>query len=284
MAGRRAPTIRLRRLGAELKRLRVEAGLSQEDAAERTGLDPSSFSRIEQARNRPQRRTVMTLLDLYRVDPDRREILLSWLKESTKPGWTQFYEPFLTEPYMTFIQFEYEAERLRNYESLFIPGLLQTKEYARAVIEGVVPAISAEDVQRRVDVRMQRQSVLGRPTPMQLWAVVDEAAIRRKVGGPAVMRAQLEHLVTASASPHVNLQVVPFEVGAHPGMPGSFVVMDFAEQVDVPIVYSDSMAGDIFLEAEEEVARFAATFQRISEQALSQAQTRKLIKEAAAAA
>ncbi|MFC7276178.1 DUF5753 domain-containing protein [Paractinoplanes rhizophilus] len=165
-----------------------------------------------------------------------------------------------------------------------MPGLLQTEDYARAVIGGVVQGISGEDLQRRVDVRLQRQSVLHRPAPMQLHAVMDEAAIRRVVGGPAVMRAQLERLAQAAASRHIRLQVVPFGVGAHPGMPGSFIVMNFADPFDAPLVYVDSMAGDLFLEAEEDVRRFEATFDRIATDALSPAQTKKLIQEAAKAA
>src|SRR5215218_1106040 len=149
VAGRKAPTIRLRRLAGELKRLRVAAGFKQEEVAERTGLDASSIYRIERALNRPQRRTVMTLLSLYGVtDEGRKATLLGWLKDSGQQGWFQRYEPYLPEQYQTFIGFEYEAESLRNYETLFVPGLLQTEDYARAVIRGVVPAISAEDVQR----------------------------------------------------------------------------------------------------------------------------------------
>ena len=285
VAGRKAPTIRLRRLAAELKRLRVAAGMTVEFAADKTGLDPSSFYRIERALNRPQRRTVLALLDLYGVtDEGRRATLLSWLRDSGQQGWFQVYEPYLPEQYQTFIGFEYEAEKLLNYESLFIPGLLQTEEYARAVIHGVVPTISAEDLERRVDVRMQRQSVLHRPTPMQLTAVIDEAAIRRTVGGPTVMQVQLRHLVEASSSPHIKLQVVPFGAGAHPGMPGSFVVMGFTDPFDAPLVYVDSMAGDLFLEAGDEVARFEATFDRIAAEALTPTQSKKMIQEAAKAA
>ncbi|HEV8567036.1 MAG TPA: helix-turn-helix transcriptional regulator [Actinoplanes sp.] len=285
VAGRKAPTIRLRRLAGELKRLRVAAGLKQEEVAERTGLDASSIYRIERALNRPQRRTVMTLLSLYGVtDPNRQATLLGWLKDSGQQGWFQLYEPYLPEQYQTYIGFEYEAESLRNYESLFVPGLLQTEDYARAVIRGVVPAISPEDVQRRVEVRMQRQIVFQRPTPMQLWAIMDEAAIRREVGGPSVMHVQLQHLVQASASQHIKVQVVPFGAGAHPGMPGSCIVMDFADPFDAPLVYLDSLAGDLFLEAADDVERFSATFERIAAQALTPTQTKKLIQEAARAA
>lgn len=282
VAGRKAPTIRLRRLAGELKRLRVAAGLKQDDVAERTGLDASSIYRIERALNRPQRRTVMTLLSLYGVtDEGRKATLLGWLKDSGQQGWFQIYEPYLPEQYQTYIGFEYEAESLRNYESLFVPGLLQTEAYARAVISGVVPTISAEDVQRRVEVRMQRQIVFQRPAPMQLWAIIDEAAIRREVGGPSVMRAQLERLVEASVSPHTRLQVVPFGAGAHPGMPGSCIVMSFADPFDAPLVYLDSLAGDLFLETADDVERFSATFERIAAQALTPAQTKKMIQEAA---
>jgi transcriptional regulator with XRE-family HTH domain len=285
VAGRKAPTIRLRRLAGELKRLRVAAGLKQEEVAERTGLDASSIYRIERALNRPQRRTVMTLLSLYGVtDPNRQATLLGWLKDSGQQGWFQLYEPYLPEQYQTYIGFEYEAESLRNYESLFVPGLLQTEDYARAVIRGVVPAISPEDVQRRVEVRMQRQIVFQRPTPMQLWAIMDEAAIRREVGGPSVMHAQLQHLVQASASRHIKVQVVPFGAGAHPGMPGSCIVMDFADPFDAPLVYLDSLAGDLFLETADDVERFSATFERIAAQALTPTQSKKLIQEAARAA
>jgi hypothetical protein len=167
-----------------------------------------------------------------------------------------------------------------------VPGLLQTVDYARAVVEGVEAdkGLSTEDVQRRVDVRMQRQSVLNRPSPMQLHAVIDEAAIRCQVGGPAVMRAQLEHLTQVGGLPHVRLQVVPFAVGAHPGMPGSFVVMDFTDPFDAPLVYTDGIAGDAFLETEDDVARFAGTFDAIVGSAMSPARSKKFIQEAAKAA
>jgi transcriptional regulator with XRE-family HTH domain len=286
VAGRRTPTIRLRRLAAELRRLRVAAGLTAEATSEKTGLDPSSLYRIERAQNKPQRRTVITLLQLYQVDEERQATLLSWLKESGQSGWFQVYEPYLPEQYQAYVAFEHEAEALKNYESSFVPGLLQTSEYADAVIEAVEAGkgLSAADVQRRVEVRMQRQGVLTRPVPMQLHAIVDEASIRRLVGGERVMREQLAHLVEVCARPNVRLQVVPFGAGAHPGMPGSFVVMDFADPFDAPLVYVDAIAGDAFLETGEDVARFADAFDRIAGLALNQAQSKKLIQEAARAA
>lgn len=283
VAGRRAPTIRLRRLAAELRRLRVEAKLTVEAVTAETGLDQSSLYRIERAQNKPQRRTVMTLLQLYQVDKERQTTLLGWLKESGQTGWFQAYEPYLLEQYQAYVAFEHEAESLKNYESLFIPGLLQTADYARAIITGAGAgrSLDADAVQRRIDVRMRRQSVLTRPVPMQLHAVVDEAAIRRELGGVPIMRDQLDHLVQVCAMPNVRVQVVPFEAGVYPGMLGSFVVMDFPDPFDAPLVYVDGLAGDIFLESGDDVARFARMFDAIAKAALSQAQSRKLIQEAA---
>lgn len=282
VAGRRAPTIRLRRLASELRRLRVAAGLTVEAVTEATGLDQSSLYRIERAQNKPQRRTVLTLLQLYRVEAERRATLLGWLKESGQTGWFQVYEPFLPEQYQAYVAFEHEAERLKNYETLFIPGLLQTTDYARAVITGAASKeLDPADVERRVEVRIQRQAVLSRPVPMQLHALVDESAIRREVGGSEVMQAQLAHLVRAAGMPNIRLQVVPFGAGAHAGMPGSFVVMDFADPFDAPLVYVDGIAGDAFLETEEDIARFARTFDLIAEAALSPTQSKKLIQQAA---
>ncbi|MGX6605131.1 helix-turn-helix domain-containing protein [Micromonosporaceae bacterium Da 78-11] len=284
VAGRRAPTIRLRRLAAELRRLRVQAKLTVEAVTEQTGLDQSSLYRIERAMNKPQRRTVITLLQLYQVDRDRQATLLGWLRESGQTGWFQVYEPYLPEQYQAYVAFEHEAEALKNYESLFVPGLLQTADYAQSVITAIERDRDAEDVQRLVDVRMQRQAVLARPTPMQLHAVVDEAAIRRQVGGARVMHDQLAHLARVCTMPNIRLQVVPFGAGAHPGMPGSFVVMDFADPFDAPLVYTDGIAGDAFLETEEDVARFARTFDFVTQVALNQAQSKKLIQEAVKAA
>lgn len=286
VAGRRTPTIRLRRLAGELRRLRVEAKLTVEKVTVETGLDQSSLYRIERALNKPQRRTVMTLLKLYQVDEDRQATLLGWLKESGQTGWFHAYEPFLLEQYQAYVAFEHEAEALKNYESLFIPGLLQTAEYARAVVSGAAIGRSLDDeaVQRRIDVRMQRQSVLTRPVPMQLHVVLDEAVIRREVGGAQVMRAQLDHLVRACEMPNVRVQVVPFGAGVYPGMLGSFVVMDFSDPFDAPLVYVDGLAGDIFLEGGEDVARFSRTFDAIAEAALSEDLSTTLIQEAAKAA
>jgi transcriptional regulator with XRE-family HTH domain len=263
----------------------LAAGLSQEAVAERTGFDKSSMYRIERALNKPQRRTVTTLLDLYGVtDEGQRGDLLALLKDAGKQNWFQAYEEYLSEQYQTYIGFEGEASALSNYESLFVPGLLQTEDYARAVIRGVAPALADDEVDQRVQVRMQRQRVLNQAEPIKLWAIVDEAVTLRQVGGEAVTRAQMQHLVDVVKAPHVTLQVVPFDAGAHPGMPGSFVVMEFPDPSDPALVYTDSMAGDVFLEKDTDVQRYRSTFQQLAAQALSPAETQKILRQAAKAA
>lgn len=285
MAGRKLPTVRLRRLAGELRRLREAAGLSREAVTATTGLDESSIYRVETAQTRPQRRTVMALLSTYGItDQTKIDEMVELAKTAGQPGWVQTYEDYLSEQYTVYIGFEGEASKLSNYETVFVPGLLQTQDYARAVIRGVVPAITDEQVDRHVEARMRRQDVFQRTDPMQLWAVMDEAAIRRQVGGADVMRAQLQHLAEAAKAPHVTIQVIPYEAGAHPGMPGSFVVMEFPDPSDAALVYTDSMAGDLFLEKESDVARYRATFQQLVAQALSPAATKRILRDAAKSA
>jgi transcriptional regulator with XRE-family HTH domain len=269
--------MRLRRLAGELRRLRVEAGMRQEFVAGRTGLDASSIYRIERAMNRPQRRTVTTLLDLYGVtDPERRDTLLSWLKDSGEPLWFRSYEPFLRENYQVFLGLEHEAERVRSYEPLVVPGLLQTEGYARALI-GDSATVDAEP---RIEIRMRRQAVLHRPVPLRFHTVVDEAVIRRPVGGPAVMREQLTRLATAA--PHITVQVVPFEAGPYPAMVSGFTIMEFADPSDAPVVHCETVLGDTLLEDEAELARFTGLFEAAAGRALPPAESADLIRRAAA--
>jgi transcriptional regulator with XRE-family HTH domain len=260
---RQTPTVRLRRLAAELRSLRASSGLTRDEVVERTGINVATMYRIEHARVRPQTRTLRTLLDLYGVEKEQQAELVALLRDARERGWLHPYESELPEQYMTFIGFEGEAESASNYESLFVPGLLQTEDYARAVITGVLPFASRDEVERRVEVRMERQEVLRGDNPLQLWGIVDEAALRRQVGSPAVMRAQFRHLLEASELPNVTFQVIPFDAGAHAGMPGSFIVLQFAEEAIPDVIYIDSMAGDLFLEAESDVRRYKLVFEHL---------------------
>jgi transcriptional regulator with XRE-family HTH domain len=261
MPARPRPTVRLRRLAGSLRRIRENHELSREDVAEATGINKATLYRIETAKVRPQARTLVALLNLYEVTGDERAGLTQLLKDSAQAGWLRSYTEELPEEYGAYIEFEDEAAVISNYESLFIPGLLQTEAYAHALIRGVLPTATRDQIEQRVEVRMKRQAVLERPQPLKLWAICDEAALRREVGGRTVMRDQLLHLTSRMELPHVTLQVLPYGVGAHPGMPGSFMVLTFAD--DPSVVYIDSMAGDLFLEEPAEVRRYSGLYEHL---------------------
>jgi transcriptional regulator with XRE-family HTH domain len=262
-AKRLLPTVRLRRLASELCRLRASADLTREVVAERTGINAATLYRIETSKVRPQRRTLISLLDLYGVEEPQRSEVIALLKDADTQEWLRPYHADLPEEYTAYISFEAEASQVRNYESLFIPGLLQTEDYAHAVIAGVVPTASSMDVEHRVKARTDRQALLTRGSPLRLSAIVDEAALRRVVGGPDVMAAQLTHLNVLGAAPHITVQVIAFSAGAHVGMPGSFSLMSFPDSADPEIIYIDNLAGDLFLEAEADIVRFSSMFESL---------------------
>ncbi|WP_367137442.1 helix-turn-helix domain-containing protein [Saccharothrix sp. HUAS TT1] len=264
MAGKKSmPTIRLRRLAGQLRRLRDGADLRREDVEERTGLNATTLYRIETARSRPQYRTLDTLLKLYEVPTEEQFRLKALYKQSAGEGWMRPWHEQLPEGYTAYISFEREAHGLRHYSGMFIPGLLQTEDYARAVIGGVLHDATDDQVEQFVRTRVERQAVLTKEEPLKLWAIIDEASLRREVGGPAVMRAQLRHLLAAARRPNVTIQVIPFSSGAHPGMPGQLVVMDFADPLDTDLIYIDSQAGEIFLESDADIKRFRDGFDHL---------------------
>ena len=274
---RQTPTVRLRRLAAELRSLRAASGLTRDEVVERTGINSVTMYRIEHARVRPQTRTLRTLLDLYGVEKEPQADLVALLRDARERGWLHAYQSELPEQYTTYIGFEGEAESAWDYESLFVPGLLQTEDYARAVITGVLPFASRDEVERRVEVRMERQEVLKGDNPLQLWGICDEAALRRQVGSPAIMRAQFRHLIETSELPNVTFQVIPFDAGAHAGMPGSFIVLQFSEEAIPDVIYIDSMAGDLFLEAESDVRRYKLVFEHLRAVSASPDASRSLL-------
>lgn len=276
-----APTVRLRRLASELRQLRKAADLTREAISERTGINEATLYRIETARTRPQGRTLTSLLDVYEVTDPKRTELMTLLKQSAHRGWLHTFSSDLPERYASYIEFEAEAREVLNYECLFIPGLLQTERYARAAIGGALPECTRDEIESRVDARIRRQAALTKDQPLKLWAIVDEAAIRRVVGGREVMAEQLDHLAAITELPTVHLQVIPFDAGAHPGMPGSFVVMNFAEAIGPAIVYIDSQAGDLFLEEEADIARYNLVFTHLRAGALSPSASAELIAAAA---
>lgn len=279
---RQIPTVRLRRLAAELRRLRNAADISNRDeVTEKTGINAATLYRIETAKARPQMRTLKALLTLYGANEEQSAYLIALCRDAGQQGWLRPYHSDLPEEYTAYISFEAEAQGVRNYESLFIPGLLQTEDYARAVIQGVLPAATHEEIEDRVRARMERQEVLTKDKPLKFWAIVDEAALHRVVGGAQVMRDQLLHLADTVKAPNITFQVIPFGAGAHPGMPGQFVLMDFEDPMDTDLVYIDSMAGDLFLESEAEIRRYRSICDNLVAVALSPNASVSLVTEIA---
>lgn len=278
MATRHAkpPTVRLRRLAAELRRLRAGAGLSREQVEEQTGVNEGTLYRLETARARPQRRTLVALLDLYGVGETVKAELVELSRSADGQGWSRPYQWQLPGEYAAYMSFEAEARAVHNYESLFMPGLLQTPDYGRAMVQGVLPTATEREVGERVEARAERQKLLDGDDPLSLWAVIDEAAVRRVVGDRRVMAAQLGHVASMIQRPNVTVQVIPFDAGAHPGMPGSFVHMEFRDEGDPELVYVDTQAGDIFLENEDDLRRYRTMFDHLRASALSPARSADL--------
>jgi transcriptional regulator with XRE-family HTH domain len=262
--------------------LRAEAGVTREHVSERTGINGATLYRIETAQVRPQRRTLIALLGLYEVAEPHRSDVLGLLADDGQAGMLQLPSDDLPDALRSYLTFEAEARALRNYESLFLPGLLQTEEYTRAAMRHDAMAFSAKEVEERVQTRMERKALLTKEEPLELWAIVDEAAIRRLVGGAEIMRDQLLYLLnTVEQQPHVTLQVVPFDVGAHPGMNGEFVIMDFAGAEEPEVVYVEGIHGALFLDAESDIRRYTRVFDNLRAVALGPDQSASLIAAAA---
>ena len=284
MAGKRTVlTVQLRRLAVLLQEMREEAGISKEEVSSQTGINVTTLYRIETAQARPQRRTLMTMLDLYGVEEERRNDALKLLAEALKPGMSRPFEAAVSEVYAAYINFETEALSARLFQTSFIPGLLQTERYAWAVLDTAMPKVEASVIEQRLRARVERGKVLAREgNPLELWVVLDEAAIRRVVGGRDVMREQLERLGEYSDKRNVILQVLPFDAGAHPAMVGSFVVLDFHEPADPELVYVEGIAGDDIVEGHNEIRRFGVMFDQLRAMALSPRDSAVLVAEAAA--
>ncbi len=273
---RSVPSVSLRRLAGHLGGLRTQAGLSQEDVTERTGINRATLYRIEAGRSRPQKRTLNALLDLYGLDGPCRDEIVELATNTNQQDWLRPYHADLSDQYTAYISFESEACAVQNFEPMFIPGLLQTEDYARAVIRDIWSAASAADVEQHVRARMERQKRLAGADPLRLSAVMSEAALRHQVGGPSVMAEQLRNLLAAAAAPHIDVRVIPFAAGAHPGMLGAFSVMTFPEHSG--IAYLDGLAGDLFLEAESDRVRYTSVFGSLLATALDHDESLALIE------
>jgi transcriptional regulator with XRE-family HTH domain len=276
------PTVRRRRLGTELRRLRDSAGYKLEEVAGMLGVAPSTLSRIETGKAPTKSAYLSQLLELYQVtDAGQRQLLVDMAREGHRKGWWAAYDDVLPSGLGVYVGLEAEASGLRSYEIGVVHGLLQTTDYARAILRASAPRHTADQIERLVDLRMERQRRLDDDPPLDLWVIHDEAVIRRTVGGPVVMRHQLAHLLVAAGLPGVTLQVLPFDTGAHAGHDGPFSIVEFHDRSDPEVVYVESTAGPIYLEKDREIRASAEVFDRLRAAALPPEASLDLISKAA---
>ncbi|HEY3733837.1 MAG TPA: helix-turn-helix transcriptional regulator [Streptosporangiaceae bacterium] len=284
MTADHSPTVRRRQLIAELKRLREAAGLTQDDVAERLDWHPTKVFRIETGRTGPHPNDVRVMLEVYGVTgQSERAALVQLAKDARQRGWWYSFRDVLPSRYEFFIGLEEEAAAIQTFQLAVIPGLLQTEDYARAMIRGGPLELDPDEAERRVEVRMTRQRVLAKPDRPQLWAILDEAAIRRVIGGQAVMRAQLQHLLVQSEQGKTTIQVVPYIAGAHPGTAGSFIILGFAEPGEIDVVYMETIGGNMSVDKADEVRHYATAFDHLRAVALSPEETRAMLHAASQA-
>jgi transcriptional regulator with XRE-family HTH domain len=258
------PTVLRMLLGSHLRRLREARGVTREDAGWEIRSSESKISRMELGRVSFKERDVADLLTLYGVtDEEERGRLLSLAKDANTPGWWQRYGGVFPAWFQSYLGLESAAELIRTYEVQFVPGLLQTKEYARAVVLLGGDGANREEVERKVALRMERQQLLTRKDAPQFWVVIDEAALHRPIGGPKVLRGQIEALIELADAPNVRLQVIPFHVGGHAAAGGAFSLLRFPDG-DLPdVVYIEHLTSAMYLDKREDVEHYAKAMERL---------------------
>ncbi|MEV5754647.1 helix-turn-helix transcriptional regulator [Actinoallomurus sp. NPDC052308] len=274
------PTVRRRIVGAQLRRLREAAGVSRKDAAEAINTTESRIGRLEQGRAGLDEDDVVALLKLYGID-DRgeRDALLTVVREASRPGWLQAYNNAMPAWFRPYVDLEEAAQVIRTYEVQFIPGLLQTPEYTRAVVRQGMSDPSSAEIERRVELRMRRQRLLYQPHPPRLWAVIDEAALWRPIGSVEVTRAQLRALHEAARRENITVQVMPFRVGGHAGEAGAFTILRFPEPELPDIAYIEQLTGAMYLEKDDDMDHYTAAMERLCVQSASPDESMDLISK-----
>lgn len=263
-----ARTVRQRRLARMLRRLREDAGFTLEDVATQLDLSPSTLSRVETAQVRVRTTDLRQLLEIYKVTGAQRDQLLELARERAELWWNK-YRDF---PAAALPSLERDAAAILQYSLQLVPGLLQTEAYAREVLMAI-PSDAAVDVERRVEFRMKRQELLTEEQAPRLWVVLDEAVLRRPVGGRQVMDEQLQRLIDAAATPKVTIQVLPFSVGVHAGLDGEFIVLSYDDPADPDVVYLETTAGQHFDESPAVTRRYNAIFDELRAAAQNQAES-----------
>ena len=262
------PTVLRIALGSQLRRLREAHGITCEAAGQVIRASASKISRVEHGRVSMKQRDLADLLTLYGVTGEAaRADVLRLAREAARPGWWHQYGEILPGWFEFYVGLESAASRIRTYEMQFVPGLLQTPEYARAVIRGGHPAAPADEIARRVSLRMKRQQILSRPGGPKLWAVMDETALRRRLGGPGVMEAQLDRLIELAAEPNVALHVVTLQSGYHAAAAGSFSILRFAAPELPDVVYLEQLTSALYLDKRRDVDHYSAVMDQLCVQA-----------------
>lgn len=275
-----APTVLRVVLGKRLQDLREKAGVSYEDAARALDVTHATIRRIEKAEVGLRIPYVEKLLQTYGVtEPAEIANFLELAREANRPGWWHRFRDVLPEWFSAFVSLEGEAELIRAYEPHYVPGLLQTPQYAEAVLRAGRPNASQEEIERGVALRVERQALLVRAQPPLLWVVIDETVLRRPIGGPEVMRGQVDRLIEACAMPQVRLQVMPFASGPHPAMYGPFHIFRFPLPELPDIAYAESLIGAVYLDDREDVSQFREALDRMSAQALPAGPTRDFLQD-----
>lgn len=272
-----SPTVRRRLLARELRKLRDQAGLTQTDTARELEWKQSKISRIEDCSQGVRLSDLLAMLTIYGAGHEDRERLTSLSKDASKKGWWDSYADALPSWFETYVGLEAEADTVCTYEVDVIPGLLQTEAYARADTKATVLDATPDNVEQRVDLRLQRQRRLGDDSPLSLWAVIGEAAIRRPVGGTDVMQEQLWHIVKMAESPSVTVQVMPLRAGEHPAT-GPFTIVSFPQVGHPDVVYLESQVGGHYLEEPEQVSRYTRVMNHLRAHALDPSDSVRAIR------
>ncbi|HEU5157822.1 MAG TPA: helix-turn-helix transcriptional regulator [Streptosporangiaceae bacterium] len=271
------PTVRGRRLARELRRLREEQRLTLQEVADRLAWSRATVSRLETGQTKPHHGDVADLLDLYGVTSPERDALISLARQAKQRGWWTAYADVFTDSY---VGFEDEASRICTWDPQLIHGLLQTEDYARAVItKGRM--LSGSAVERRIVARKIRQDLLDRADAPQLHAIIDEAVLHRPIGGAPVMGSQLVALTEAARRPHVTVQVLPYAAGEHAGLDGRFTMLSFPDPADPDIAYVEGTMGNVYLESSEATGQHRTRFEQIRERSLPPTESVRLITAAA---
>jgi transcriptional regulator with XRE-family HTH domain len=279
MPVRPSPTVRRRRLRYELRRLRNERDLKIEQVQELSGgdLKAPTLSRWETGERGIRPTDLRFLLDIYDVHGEQREVLLTLARQAKERGWWQPYISAIPESFQVYVGLETEAAIIRNYTAELVDGLLQTADYYRTFLRAAPVKRSEDVVESKIRVRLERQGRLTGDNPAEYWAVLNEAVIRRVVGGAKVMREQLHHIAELTEVAHVNIQVLPFSAGVHPAMEGGFSILGFPEANDPDVVYLENSAGSLYLEEEPEIDRYTRMFSHSMARALAPDESRRLV-------